>query len=69
MDQDDLAGAEQPLADREGADLVVGDHPARVADHVRLAFGEPEDRVHVEAGVHAGDHGQAAWLAAAAAGR
>jgi hypothetical protein len=42
--------------------LIAGDHAARVADHVRLAFGQAEQAVHVEPGVHAGDHGQlAGW--------
>jgi hypothetical protein len=60
MDQDDLAGAEQPLADGQGPDRVIGDHAARVADHVRLALGESEGRVNVQAGIHAGDNGHAA---------
>jgi hypothetical protein len=47
-----------PQADREGADLVVGDHAAGVADDVRLALAEAEDVVDVEAGVHAGHHGE-----------
>jgi hypothetical protein len=59
MDQDDLPGAEQPLADGERADLVVGHHSAGVPDHVRLAFVQAKDRVHVEPGIHARDHGGA----------
>ena len=50
-------GAEQPLADRERADLVIGHHPGGVADHVRLAVLEAQDGVHVQPGVHAGHHG------------
>ena len=38
--------------------IVVGDHSHGIANDVRLAFGEPEDRVDVQPGVHAGDHGQ-----------
>jgi hypothetical protein len=59
MDQDDLAGPEQPLADSERADLVVRDDAARVADDVSLALREPENPVDVEPGVHASDHGHA----------
>ncbi len=36
VDEDDLARAEEALADRERADLVVGDDAPRVADDVRL---------------------------------
>src|SRR5659263_50205 len=57
VDQDDLPRPQQALADGEGADLVVGDHAAGVADHVRLALGEAERAVDVQAGVHAGDDG------------
>ena len=56
VDQDDLVGAEQPLADRQRADLVVGDDAAGVADDVRLALGQAEDPVDVEPGVHARHH-------------
>ncbi|NYJ05606.1 hypothetical protein GGQ55_001884 [Geodermatophilus daqingensis] len=57
VDEDDLGRPEQPLADRERADLVVGDHAAGVADDVRLALVEAEHAVDVEAGVHAGQDG------------
>jgi len=60
MDQDDLRGAQQALADSQRPDLVVGDDPAGVADDVRLALGQTQDRVDVQAGVHAGDHGDTA---------
>src|SRR4051794_3530679 len=53
VDEDDLLGAEQPLRDREGADLVVGHDPAGVADHVRVAQLQTEDRIRVHARVHA----------------
>src|SRR5580658_4450408 len=55
MDQDDLPGTEQALADGQRADLVVSHHPARVPDHVRFAITEPENGVNVEPGVHARD--------------
>src|SRR5258705_44377 len=54
VDENDLLGTEQPLTDGERADLIVGDHAAGVADHVRLAVVQAEDRVHVQPGVHAG---------------
>jgi len=54
VDQDDLGGAQQPLTDRQRADLVVCDDAARVADHVRLALLQAEDAVDVQPGVHAG---------------
>src|SRR5689334_913248 len=57
VDEDDLGRPEQALGDGQGPDDVVGHHSAGVADHVRVALGEPEDAVGVEAGVHAGDHG------------
>src|SRR5689334_5784819 len=57
VDEDDLGRPEQPLGDGQGPDDVVGHHPAGVADHVRVALGEPEYAVGVEPGVHAGDHG------------
>ena len=56
VDQDDLGGPEQALADGQGPDLVVGDHAARVADDVCLAVLESEDAVDVEPGVHTRDH-------------
>src|SRR5215471_10167385 len=58
VDQDDLGGAEQPLANRQRPDHVVGDHPARVADHLRLLVAEAEQLEDLEPGVHAGDHGR-----------
>ena len=57
VDEDDLGRAEQPLADRQGPDLVVGDDAAGVPDDVRLAFLEAEDAVDVQPRVHARDHG------------
>jgi hypothetical protein len=60
VDEDDLGGAEQPLGDGEGSDDVLGHDTAGVADDVRVALGEPEQAVRVEAGIHAGDDGRAA---------
>jgi hypothetical protein len=54
---DDLPGAEQPLGDHQRADRVVGHDPAGVADHVRVTLVQAECAVDVEAGVHAGQHG------------
>jgi hypothetical protein len=45
VDEDDLLGAEQPLRDRERADLVVGDDAAGVADDVRVTLVKAEDAV------------------------
>jgi hypothetical protein len=59
VDQDDLGGAEQPLADGQRADLVVGDHATGVADDVCLALVEAEHAVDVDPRVHAGDDGDA----------
>src|SRR5215471_2085486 len=56
VDQDDLGGAEQPLADRQRPDHVVGDHAARVADYLRLLLTNAEQLGDLEPGVHAGDH-------------
>ncbi len=57
MDQHDLGGAEQSLADGQRADLVGGDHAAGVADDVGLAFLDAENAVDVQACIHAGDDG------------
>src|SRR5215469_10030773 len=57
VDQHDLAGAEQALADGQRADLVVGDDPAGVADHVSFAVVQAEQPIDIEPGVHAGDDG------------
>src|SRR3954447_23199573 len=58
VDQDDLAGAEQTLADRQAAETVLRDHTSRIADHVGVALAEAEQPVGVEARVHARDDGQ-----------
>jgi hypothetical protein len=55
VDKDDLPGAEQPLADGQGADLVIGNGTSRVADHMRVAFGQAKNGVHIEPGVHTGN--------------
>ena len=57
VDEEDLLGAQQVLADRQGADRVLGDQAAGVADDVRLARGEPQGREDVYARVHAGHDG------------
>jgi hypothetical protein len=38
VDQHDLARAQEALRDHQRPDRVVGDHAARVADHVRVSF-------------------------------
>src|SRR5262249_7788015 len=48
--------ADQPLADRQRPDHVVGDHAARVADYLRLPIANAEQLEDLEPGVHAGDH-------------
>jgi hypothetical protein len=53
VDQHDLAGAEEPLADRQRADRVVGDGAAGVTDDVRVALCQPEQLRDVHASVHA----------------
>ena len=60
VDQDDLAGAEQPLADGQRADHIVGGDPARVADHVRFALVQAEHPVHIQPRIHAGHYGNVA---------
>ena len=59
VDEHDLARAEAALGDRERADHVVGDHPAGVAQDVRLAVAQPERGERVQARVHARHDGQA----------
>ncbi len=54
VNEEDLLGAQQVLADRQGADRVLGDQAAGVADDVRLSRGEPQRREDVHARVHAG---------------
>jgi hypothetical protein len=59
VDKHDLLGPEQALGDGERADLVFGDDTARIPDHVRIPFFEAEERVGIEAGIHAGYDGDA----------
>jgi hypothetical protein len=67
-DHRDLLGAQEPVGDDQRADRVLGDEPARVADHVRVTLLEAEELGGVEACVHArhdrepspGRHGQIA---------
>jgi hypothetical protein len=56
VNQDDLGGSQQALADRQRPDCVVGDHAAGVADDMGLALFDTEQAVHVESGVHARQH-------------
>jgi hypothetical protein len=70
VDEHDLAGAEQPLADDQRANLILGDDSAGIADHVRVALAEPQQPVGVQACIHARDdrdvaggrHGQVALV-------
>ena len=60
VDQHHLARPQLALGEGQRADHVVGDHAARVAQHVRLAVAEPERGEDVEPRVHAGDDRQVA---------
>jgi hypothetical protein len=55
VDQDDLLRSQQPLADGQRPDDVVGDDAAGVADDVGFSVVEPEDAIHIEPGIHARD--------------
>src|SRR5215208_3166517 len=55
MDQHDLLRTEEVLGDRQGADLVVRDHAARIADYMRVPDREPEDRIRIQTRVHTGN--------------
>ena len=50
-------GAQQTLGNEEGAQHVIGDHPAGIADHVRVAFFEAQHAARFKSCVHADDHG------------
>ncbi len=54
VDQHDLLGAQLVLGDGQRPDLVVGDHPAGVADHVGVALLQAQQPGGDHAGVHAG---------------
>ncbi len=58
MDQHHLARAQAALRDSQRADHIVGDHPTRIAQHVRLAVAQAQRREHVQARVHARHHRQ-----------
>jgi hypothetical protein len=60
MDDEKFLGAEQFVADHEGADGVVTGAAAGVADHVGVALGEAREFGGVEAGVHTSEDGEAA---------
>ena len=55
MDQHDLLGAEQPLADGERPDLVVGNDATGVTDHMGITLGQTQQPVGIETCVHAGN--------------
>ena len=56
----DGLGAEHMRGDRQAAHDVGRDAPPGIADHVGIAEVQPEDREHVDTGVHAGDDGHLA---------
>jgi hypothetical protein len=55
VDENDLVGAEQTLADDQRPDLVVGDDSARIANHVGVAFGQAQQSERVQPCIHTGD--------------
>jgi uncharacterized protein (TIGR03089 family) len=55
VDKNDLRGAEFVLAHRQGTDHVVGHDATGVAHDMCITFSQPEQGMHVEAGIHAGD--------------
>src|SRR5215217_2468944 len=57
VDQHYFARSQQALRDHQGADLVVGDNPASVADDVGIALRESQHDIGAQASVHAGDDG------------
>src|SRR3954462_15960174 len=62
VDDEPLPGAEQLVGDHERAQRVVARPAAGVADHVRVALGEPRELGRVQPGVHAGqDREPARW--------
>ena len=60
MDDEKFLSAQQLVADDEGADGVITGAAAGIADHVGVAFGEAREFGGVEAGIHAGEDGEAA---------
>ena len=60
VDHEPLRRAEQLVGDHQGADRVVAGAAAGVADHVGVALGQAGVLGRVEAGVHAGQDGEAA---------
>ena len=60
LHDDDRVDAEQVDRHRQAAQHVVGDPASRVADDVGVAEVQTEGGVHVDAVVHARDHGQPA---------
>ena len=53
VDEHDLSSLEATLRDDEGADDIVRDHAASIANDVSLTVGEPEDLEDVHTTVHA----------------
>ena len=53
VDHGELAGPQQPAADQQRPDRVVGGPATGVPDHVRVADVEPEERRGIHAGVDA----------------
>src|SRR5215467_4393077 len=60
MNDKEFPSAEKFVADDKGADGVVTGASASVANHVCVAFGETRELGGVQAGVHAGQNGEAA---------
>ena len=58
LDDDDLLGAEEVLADDQRADRVVGREAAGVADDVGVAAAQAEDVLDRQPRVHAGEDGE-----------
>ena len=60
LDDEDLLGPQQSLADHQGADGVVRGETARVPDDVGIAGPEAEDVFDRQTSVHAGEDRQLA---------
>ena len=57
MNENDFPGAKQALRNDEGAQYVIGDHAAGVANHVGVALFEAKHAARFQPRVHAGDDG------------
>lgn len=60
LDNEPFVRAEHLAGDEEGADDIVRDAAARIADDVRIALGDPRKLRGIETAVHAGNDGEAA---------